>query len=177
MPRDPATYRNQFDPGRQADIPDPRAFRGEIPKPRFHAGPKPIPFPWKGHREIAMALPPVRDEATGGLRGGWVLCGEAKRKGDGPKTRRRLIWNMKKRLERFIDTRYPLERYQLVVVAAEGTDCDMELYMRFLGTLTPEEDVLDRKRRRENYQAMLAVRRQVKAERELEKRRRGGTQA
>jgi hypothetical protein len=159
----------------QGDIPEPRAFRGEIPKPRSHVGAKQVEFPWKGHREIAMALPPARGPG-GELRGGWVLCGEARRRGDGPKIRRRLIWNMQKRLARFLDLRYPLERYQLAVVAAEGTDCDMQLWMRYLGELTPEEDRLDRKRKRENYEAMMQHRREVKAARELENRRRGAAQ-
>lgn len=162
-------------PGPSASIPEPAAHRGEIPNPRPRGG-KPGPFPWAKHRELCIALPPVRDQGTGELRGGWVLVGEAKRRGDGPKERRRQIWNLKKRLVGLLDKRFPLERYQIAVTTAEGTDCDMELYMRYVGTLTPEEDELDRKRRREAYDAMMARRAELKAQRALESRRSGRSQ-
>jgi hypothetical protein len=122
-----------------------------------------------------MGLPPTR-QIDGSLRGGWVLVGEAKRKGEGPKARRREIWNLRKRLERYINVRYPLERYQLSCVPAEGTLADYELYMRYLGTLTPEEDRLDRIKRRQNYEAQMASRRVAKARRALENRAQGGAQ-
>lgn len=159
-------------PDTPATIPEPKIRRGEI----IHRPPgrTPLPFPWAKHRELAMAIPPTRQ--GGDIHGGWVLCGEAKRRGDGPKERRRQIWNLKKRLERWLEKRFPLERYQLAVTRAEESEADMELYMRYLGTLTPEEDELDRKRRREAYAAMIQRRRDVRGQRQLESRRREGAQ-
>lgn len=159
---------------RQAEIPEPAAHRGEIPSPRKHQGPPLIPFPWAKHRELAKAMPPVAEPGTTKLRGGWVLVGEAKRRGDGPKERRRQIWNLKSRLNRFLDTRWPLERWQITVVIADGTDRDYQCWFRYLGELTPEQDVQDRKERRARYEATVQRRLEVKAQRALESRRSGG---
>lgn len=157
-------------------ITEPKVIRGEPPRaPK--AGMRRGPFPWERHREVAMALPPTRIPGTNELRGGWVLCGEAKRRGDGPKTRRKQIISLQRSLKAHLDRRFPLERFQLSVITVEGTDCDVELYMRFLGKLTPEEDAADRARKRANYVRMLERRREVKAERALKNRAQGGPSA
>lgn len=160
----------------QGKITEPKVIRGEPPR-RARRGKEPGPFPWARHREVCIALPPTRIPGTNELRGGWVLCGEAKRRGDGPKTRRKQILALQRSLNSHLQRRFPLERFQLSVITAEGTDCDMELYMRFLGELTPEEDAADRARKRANYVRMLERRREVKAERALKNRAQGGQSA
>jgi hypothetical protein len=83
-----------------------------------------------------------------------MLVSEIKK--GGPRARQARMQSDRNSIQCYVERYWPLERWQLRTVTIAGTWCDKELYMRFLGELTPEEDALDRKQRREDYQARLA---------------------
>jgi hypothetical protein len=124
---------------------------GRLEEPEFIRGfdplahkwrPPPKPSPWKRHFELGRMHP-----------GQWMKVGEYKK--GGPRARRDLINRDRGTIARYIDRYWPLERWQLRKVTLDGTWCDRELYMRFVGTLTPEEDAIDRQRRAVEYEARM----------------------
>lgn len=131
--------------------PDEPIETGRLDEPKFvhfdpmkrHWRPPPRPSPWKRHFELGRIHP-----------GQWMLVSEIKK--GGPRARQARMQSDRNSIESYVERYWPLERWQLRTVTIAGTWCDKELYMRFLGELTPEEDALDRKQRREDYQARLA---------------------
>jgi hypothetical protein len=123
--------------------------------------------PFARHVELARQNPPW-ENPEGEFVGGWVLCsrvtGSAKR--GSRETHRRILADQKS-LQRYVERKFPLERFQVSVVTVADTWCDRELYVRYLYTLTVEEDILDRKRRREHYEWMMRRREEKKAEARL----------
>jgi hypothetical protein len=94
----------------------------------------------------------------------------AEAKKGGCKERKRVIGNDRTRIEAYLNKHHPLERWQLRTVTLDGTWCDRELYLRFLGELSPEEDAEDRARRYAAYQDRLGVINDNKARRAQEAR-------
>jgi hypothetical protein len=143
--------------------PDEPIKSGRLEEPKFVHGfdpeahkwqPPPRPSPWKRHFELGRQNPAVWNPATQKYEGGWMLVAVVKK--GGPRARRNRIEDDRHAIQAYSNLHWPLERWQVRSVTLSGTWCDMELYLRFLGTLTPEEDALDRKQRREAYQARLA---------------------
>jgi hypothetical protein len=140
--------------------PDEPIESGRLEEPRFVRGfdpmahqwrPPPRPSVWKRHFELGRQNPAVWNPATQQYDGGWMLVSEVKK--GGPRARQARIESDRWSIKQYVDKHWPLERWQLRTVTLVGTWCDKELYMRFLGTLTPEEDALDRKQRREAWEA------------------------
>lgn len=156
---------------------EPRLIRGEIPEPGRQVHRKKR-SPWERHIQLAKEFParwdPERGSPSkyGNYSGGWIEV--ATQLKGGPKERRRKMELDHRRLERLLNDSYPLDRFQIARRTDPGTWCDIRLYIRFLFTMTPEEDTVDRVERRKRYDAMMAHRREVKAQRELENRRRKG---
>jgi hypothetical protein len=132
--------------------PDEPIETGRLAEPKFVHGfdpekyqwrPPPRPSPWKRHFELGRLHPRQ-----------WMLVSEIKK--GGPRARRARINSDRQSILTYADLHWPLERWQVRTVTLAGTWCDKELYMRFLGELTPEEDALDRKQRREDYEAKQA---------------------
>lgn len=113
--------------------------------------PPPYPSPWKRHFDLGRQNPAVWNPATGEYDGGWMLVSRVVK--GGCKARSAAINRDRSSIDSYVNRNWPLERWQLRMVTISGTWCDRELYMRFLGTLTPEEDALDRKRRKEYWEA------------------------
>lgn len=152
-------------------VTEPILIRGEPPKPTGSpGGPPRAPIPWRRHRDLAKQFPPVRDPATGELSGGWVLCAEQGQKGHGPKERTRLIQRDHNRLKSWLEREFPLERWQISKTMKPTDDYVRQLYFRYLGTLTPEEDRADRERRRAVWVKIMERHKELEAARELERR-------
>lgn len=147
---------------------EPRLIRGELHEPGKH-GRRKKKSPWERHIELARQFPARWDPVTESYHGGWIECA-AHLKG-GPKARARGLASDRRRLMFYLNDRFPLDRFQIATRTDPGTWCDLRLYMRFLRTLTPEEDAQDRYERRQRYFAMMDRRKEVAAERELERRR------
>jgi hypothetical protein len=159
--------------------PDEPIESGRLEEPKFvhdfdplahHWRPPPSPSPWKRHFELGRQNPAIWNPATQQYDGGWMLVSEVKK--GGPRARRARITGDRNSIELYVEKHWPLERWQLRTVTLAGTWCDKELYMRFLGTLTPEEDALDRKQRRERYEARLgkiAENKRIRAQQAREK--------
>lgn len=149
---------------------EPRLIRGDLPEPGRQIRKKKR-SPWERHIELAREFPARWDAAAGEWKGGWIECGVYMLKGDGPKARHKKRESDRRRIMFYLDRRFPLERFQLAMRCDPDTWCDLRLYIRFIKRLTPEEDRIDRIERRQRYDAMLARRERVKAQRELERRR------
>lgn len=146
---------------------EPRIIRGEIPEAGLQVRKKKR-SPWERHVELAREFP-ARLQPDGTYAGGWVECA-VQMKG-GPRARQRMMGNDRRRLMAYVESRFPRERYQIACRTDPGTWCDLRMFIRFLKELTPEEDRLDRIERHKRYEAMMANRRRVAAERELKRRR------
>jgi hypothetical protein len=134
--------------------------RGQYRRPVYQS-------PWARHVELARQNPPW-ERPDGEFVGGWVLCARIKyAHGRGSKETWRLINNDKDRLWNYVDKAFPLERFQLSICTVADTWCDRELFIRYLYTLSVEEDILDRKRRKERFEARMRRRMELKAERRL----------
>ena len=151
-------------------VSEPRLIRGDIPEPGRQIRKKKR-SPWERHIALAREFPARWDPAEREWKGGWVEVGVYMRKGDGPKARRKARDLDHRRLQMHLWNRFPLDRFQIAQRCDPGTFCDLRMYMRYLRTLTPEEDRIDRIERHRRYEAMMARRAQVKARRELERRR------
>ena len=114
-------------------------------------------FPWRRHLELGRQQPNQ-----------WMLASRVTK--GGCRARAEVIARDRVKISGYVQRNYPLERWQLRQILVPDTYCDRELYMRFLGTLTPEEDALDRKLRRERYDALLAKAAENKAKRALKAR-------
>ena len=101
-------------------------------------------FPWARHLELGRQNPNQ-----------WMLCSRVTK--GGCRARAEVIHKDRTSIEGYLKRHFPCERWQLRQIIVPGTHCDRELYMRYLHTLTPEEDVLDRKRRREIHEQRMAV--------------------
>jgi hypothetical protein len=157
-----------------AGLVEPRLIRGEIPEPGRQIRKK-KKSPWERHIQLAREFPARFDpingtwSSYGPYSGGWVEVA-AYLKG-GPKARMEARDKDHRRLDMHLNKNFPLERFQVANRCDPGTWCDLHIYIRFLKTLTPEEDRLDRIDRRARYDAMMARRAEKAAERELERRR------
>lgn len=140
---------------------DPEKWRWRTP---------PKPSPWKRHFELGRQNPAIWNPATREYDGGWMLVAEVTK--GGPRARRARMLNDRNQIQSYAKRHWPLERWQLRSIIIEGTWCDRQLYMRFLGELTPEEDALDRKRRREWYDGHVAKVAENKRKRAAEARER-----
>lgn len=114
--------------------------------------------PWERHFELGRQHP-----------GQWMKVSEVKK--GGCRERTRAIGRDRASIEAYLERRVPLERWQLRVVTLPDTWCDRELYMRFLGTLTVEEDQRDRAERKARYAARQGLILAKKAERAQAARR------
>ena len=130
---EPRFVRNGFDPT--------RVLR---PRPPHTAS------PWARHIELARQNPALWNPTTQEYDGGWMLVSEIKK--GGPRARQRAIKNDKSYIMRYVERYWPLERWQTRILTVPETWCDKQLYIRFLGTWTPEEAELERKQRSEKYQ-------------------------
>jgi hypothetical protein len=152
---------------------EPRIIRGEIPEPGRQVRRKKR-SPFERHIELAKEFPARWDAAAGEYKGGWIEVCAQLRKGDGPKARQRAMALDRRRLQSYLESRFPLDRFQIANRTDPGTWCDLRMYVRFLHTLSPEDDARDRAQRRRRYEAMMARRAEVAAQRELENRRSRG---
>lgn len=125
-------------------------------------------FDWARHIEVGRVHPARWDPIRGDWIGGWMKVSEVKK--GGCKARREAIRRDKSRIEGWLDRYAPLERWQLRTVTVEGTWCDMELYLRYVETLTPEQDRADRQARRARWAARQAVVNENRARRAQEAR-------
>jgi hypothetical protein len=141
-------------PGNNAGAVPPQIFRGEPPRKKPHGKVK--VNPWRRNLELGREFP-----------GQWVLCSEISRVGIGCRQRTEMIASDKRRLKNWLERYHPLERWQVSVLTKEGTTCTKQMVARYLGTLTPEEDRLDRIERRKRFNAMMERRDEKAREREL----------
>jgi hypothetical protein len=146
-------------------IEDPKFVRGFDPLAHLYKAP-PRPSPWRRHFELGRQNPAVWNPSTQRYDGGWMLVAEAKKGCGGPKARSLMIQRDREQIRVYLDRHHPLERWQTRQLTISGTWADRELYLRFLGELSPEENILDRKRRAEVIAARLAQQRENKARRE-----------
>jgi len=140
----------------------PIIIRGN-PPPRWYPPPH---TRWQAAINLGLANPAWWDEDNQEWVGGWMLVAQIKH--GGWKERSYRIKLDKGSLHRWLLERRPYEKWQLALGTGEGWV--RNLYMRFLYVMTPEEYVLDKKRRREIYDNIQARGRELKAERELEAR-------
>lgn len=164
-PLDPAEQREV---GTNDGAVPPQIFRGEPPRAKRAVAKKRL-NPWRRNLELGREFP-----------GQWVLMSQINKVGIGCKERTRLINLDKRRLQNWLRTYHPLERWKLSVHTLDGTNCTKQLVGMYLRTLTPEEHEADRARTRKNYEAMM-VRRQEKARERtltarLQRHTRGGAQ-
>ena len=139
---------------------------GRLEEPEFVHGfdpgaykwkPPPKPSPWRRHFELGRQHP-----------GQWMMVSKIIKGGCKERTLR--IQNDRQTILNYADRNFPLERWQLRVITVQGTWCDRELYMRFLGELTPEEDAQDRAERRARWEAHQGKIKENKARRAQEAR-------
>lgn len=143
---------------------------GHLETPIFQ-GPPPVgrrrppkrPTKWDKHFEIGRLHPGARDNDRG-----WMVVSKAT-KGGRAATSRAVI-NDRNAIITHLERWYPLERWELRVVTVADTWCDRELYMRYLGELTPEQDVADRAERRAAWERKMARSREKKARAALDAR-------
>lgn len=133
-------------------MPKPLLESGFIEEPVFARGfdpgqhkwhPPPKPSPWKRHFELGRQNP-----------GKWMMVSEVKK--GGCRARLEAIQRDRNRIEGHLNRQCPLERWEIRQVTLDGTWCDRELWMRYLGELTPEEDARDRAQRRAKWEARTA---------------------
>jgi hypothetical protein len=129
---------------REDRIPEPQFVRDFDPEAHTWRRP-PRHTVWQRHFELCRANSMQ-----------WMKVSEAKK--GGCKRRRQDMENDRQTIRWHLDRFYPLERWQLKVVTLDGTWCDRELYIRFLGELTPEQDAADRAVRAETQAARMAQR-------------------
>jgi hypothetical protein len=143
-----------------------RPESGRLEEPKFVPGFDPVgykyvrpskPSPWKRHFELGRAHPNQ-----------WMLVSEVKQ--GGCRARQIRIQNDRQTIQNYVERHWPLERWQLKTITISDTWCDKELYMRFLGELTPEEDARDRAERRARHEARMGRAVQNKAKRAQEAR-------
>jgi hypothetical protein len=149
-------HRQPTDPIETGRIDEPKFQRGFNPR-AYNWKPPQSTSPWNRHFDLGRAHPRQ-----------WMMVGEYKK--GGPKFRRLAIRNDRRSIENYVHRWWPLERWELSQIVLTGTWCDRELYMRFLGELTPEEDALDRKKRRERWDELQVKRAENKVRREAEAR-------
>jgi hypothetical protein len=99
---------------------------------------------------------------------GWMIVSRVTR--GGKQATLKAIMHDRNQIQAWLDRRCPLERWQMAMRIIPDTWAQRELYLRFLGTLTPEEDALDRKERSERHQVRMARGKEAKAKRMLEAR-------
>lgn len=104
----------------------------------------PAKSPWARHFELGRQNP-----------GKWMKVAEAKR--GGCRHRLDVIQKDRRRIDVYLMRTVPLERWELRQLTLEGTWCDRELWIRYLHTLTPEEDAEDRRIRRLVWEQRRAV--------------------
>lgn len=145
----------------------PKIKTGMLAMPRFVGPPKPQqwrpppkPSPWEEHFKLCRQTPGRRDNKVG-----WAIVSEVK--GKGRVESLHTIKRDRERIRLHLERRHPLERWQLQIVTIPDSWADKQLYIRYLGELTPEEDALDRKERRARWEAMMARRDEKRAERAL----------
>jgi hypothetical protein len=102
--------------------------------------------------------------------GQWMLVAKVTK--STPKVSLRAINRDRNQIEGWLERHASLERWELRTITVAGTICDRELYMRYLHTLTPEEDAEDRRQRREASAARMVVVRANRERRAAEARRR-----
>lgn len=153
-------------------MPDKEIRTGRLEEPKFirgfdpmssHWRPKRGPNLWKRHFELGRQNPARWDAATGEYVGGWMLVSEIRQ--GGCKARLAAILRDRAGIERRLERDAPLERWQLRTITVVGTHCDRELYLRYLCTLTPEEDAMDRVARRKRWEAREALRAEKREQR------------
>lgn len=130
---EPEFVRNGFDPTK-------------VSKPRRPA----TASPWFRHIELCRQNPARWNPATQEYDGGWALVAEVKK--GGPLNRQRSIERDKNYLKLYVNKYWPLEWWQTRILTVPETWCDKQLYIRFLGMLTPEEKAVMVKERKEKYQ-------------------------
>lgn len=109
---------------------------------RSHKRP-PSRSPWQRHFELGRQHPSQ-----------WIKAAEVKQ--GGCKARQEKIARDRERINRFLEKYHRLERWQIRQVTLENTWCDKELWIRYLYTLTPEEDARDRQERKDRRAAVMA---------------------
>jgi hypothetical protein len=135
----------------------PEFLRGGLPPIAQYLHEKPKPSRWAAHFELGRQFPvwPNGRKPPPGYQvdpdRGWMIVSRVTR--GGKATTLKAInydrWDINRRL----DSEFPLERWQTAQRTIPDTWAQRELYLRFLGTLTEEEDALDRKERRERHEA------------------------
>jgi hypothetical protein len=138
-------------------LPEPQFIRydpGQLPRWR----PRPKTFPWTRHFELCRNNP---------LQ--WALIAEYKK--GGCRARQAVLDKDRRRMNQWLKRNFPLERWEIKQVTLAGTHCDRQLFIRYLGFLTPEEDAIDRERRREIYWARRERARERKAVQAIQARR------
>ena len=147
---------------------EPVFIRGFDPMQAVYSPPA-KPSPWARHFELGREHPAVWNHGTQEYDGGWMLVSRIVK--GGCKARLHRINSDREGINQYVARHWPCERWQLRLVTVAGTWCDRELYMRFLGTLSPEANELDRRQHKERYDAMMALSRERKAERMAAARR------
>jgi hypothetical protein len=147
---------------------EPVQTTGKLAAPLFKGPPQPRQWrrPVKSRWDDFFTLGrqhPAGWPQTGPLANdrGWMVVSKVTR--GGRKATMRAITNDRNQIQNHLNRHFPLERWQLQVATVPDTWCDRELYMRFLGTLTPEQDAADRAERRATYERKIAHAREKKA--------------
>lgn len=153
---------------------DPLPKTARLPKPIFvrqpplHWKPPHKPNPWKEHMELGRLHPAWPDGRKPGpgwvdLNHGWMLVSSIRV--GGPRATFKIIHSDEQSIYRYAKRDHPLERWQCRIRTLPGTWRDRDLYLRFMGTLTPEEDEADRAERK----ALYAKRQQIIADKKTKK--------
>lgn len=136
----------------------PKFVRGAPPAHQWRPPPK--PSPWEEHFKLCREHPGRRDNDAG-----WAIVSEVRKKGRAESNS--IIKRDRLAISDYLRKHHPLERWQLQIVTVKDTWADKELYLRYLGEVTPEQDAADRIARRARYDAMQAKAAERKAERAL----------
>lgn len=157
---------------------------GKLDKPVFIRGGPPAarqglralakPSRWEDHMELGRqypAWPNARKPPPGyevDPARGWMLISRVTR--GGKKTTMTAITKDRYEIQMWLKRHRPLERWQFSIRTVKDTWAERELFMRFLGILTEEEDTLDRKETRSRWEARQLAIKEKKAKTALEAR-------
>jgi hypothetical protein len=135
--------------------------------------PPPKPSRWQKHFELGRqypAWPDGRKPPPGWVDNnhGWMIVSRV-RKG-GRQHTNDVMRRDRTDIVTWLDRHCPLERWQTRVHTLPDTWCDRDLYLRFLGTLTPAEHAQDRAERKAIYAKKQGLAAEKRAKRELEAR-------
>jgi hypothetical protein len=150
--------------------------RGGLPQAHQQKRSLPKPSRWAAHIDLGRQYPawPNGQKPPPGYQVnpdlGWMLVSRVTRGGKRTTTLAitRDEWEIRRDTERL----NPLERWQFARRTVKDTWCERELYMRFLGTLTLEQDVVDRAERKARYERRLEISKEKKAQAALDARNR-----